>query len=51
MKQIMEIILGRLALRKKSPYSELFWSTHLPHFLAFGLNTERCGVSLRIQSE
>ena len=22
-----------------------------PHFPAFGLNTERCGVSLRIQSE
>ena len=51
MKQIMQIILGRLALHKKSRYSELFWSAFVAHFLAFGLNTERCGVSLRIQSE
>ena len=34
-------------LRKKSPYSELFWSAFFPHFPAFGLNTER--LSLRIQ--
>ena len=38
-------------LPKKSPYSELFWSAFSPHFLAFGLNTERYGVSLRIKSE
>ena len=38
-------------LRKKCPYSELFCSTVFPHFLAFGLNTERYGVSLRIQSK
>ena len=29
----------------------LFWSFSGPYFLAFGLNTERYGVSLRIQSE
>ena len=40
-----------LSRRKKSPYSELFWSAFFPHFPAFGLNTERYGVSLRIQSE
>ena len=34
-------------LRKKCPYSELFWSA----FSAFELNTERYWVSLRIQSE
>ena len=28
-------------LRKKCPSSELFWSAFLPHFPAFGLNTER----------
>ena len=38
-------------LRKKCPYSELFWSKFFPHFPAFGLNTERYGVSLRIQSK
>ena len=27
-----------LALRKKCPCSELFWSAFFPHFLAFGLN-------------
>ena len=37
--------------RKKSPYSELFWSAFSPVFPAFGLNTERYTVSLRIQSE
>ena len=36
-----------LTLREKCPYSELFWSA----FPAFGLNTERYSVSLRIQSE
>ena len=34
-------------MRKKCPYLELFWSV----FSAFGLNTERYSVSLRIQSE
>ena len=29
-------------LRKKYPYSELFWSAFFPHFPAFRLNTERC---------
>ena len=38
-------------LRKKSPYLELFWSTFFPQFAAFGLNTERYGLSLRIQSK
>ena len=33
-----------LTLRKKCPYSELFWSAFFPHFPAFGLNTERYGV-------
>ena len=37
----------REPLRKKCPYLELFW----PYFPAFGLNKERYGVSLRIQSE
>ena len=36
-----------ITLRKKFPYSELFWSTFFPHFPAFELNTE----SLRIQLE
>ena len=40
-----------LVLRKKSPYLELFRSAFSPYFRAFGLNTERYGVSLRIQSE
>ena len=39
------------SLRKKSPYSELLWSTFFMHFPAFGLNAERYGVSLRIQYE
>ena len=34
----------QLPLRKKCPCSELFWSAFFPHFLAFGLNTERYGV-------
>ena len=36
-----------ISLRKKCPYSGYF----VPHFSAFGLNTERYGVSLHIQSE
>ena len=39
------------SLLKKSPYSELFLLAFFPHFLAFGLNTERYSVSLRIHSE
>ena len=35
------------ALHKKCPYLELFWSV----FSRIGLNTERYGVSFRIQSE
>ena len=48
-------------LRKKSPYSELFWSAFFQHFPAFGLNMERylsvfslnagkCGKTLRKKS-
>ena len=36
---------------KKCPYSELFWSAFFLHFSALRLNTERYGVSLRIQSK
>ena len=32
-------------------YSELFWSEFFPHFLAFGLNTDRYFVSLRMHSK
>ena len=37
-----------MALRKKCPYSQLFWSAFFPHFPAFGLsvfspNAEKCG--------
>ena len=39
------------SLLKKSSHSELFWSAFFSHFPAFGLNTERYSVSLRIQSE
>ena len=38
-------------LEIKCPYSELFWSVFSPHFPAFKVNTDRYGVSLRIQSE
>ena len=45
-------------LRKKCSYSELFWSVFSrirsysgQYFPVFGLNAERYGVSLRIQSE
>ena len=38
---------SNLILRKRCPYSELFWSV----FSRFGLNMERSEVSLRIQSE
>ena len=34
----MLLIKFQLTLRKKSPYSELSWSTFFPHFPAFGLN-------------
>ena len=35
-----------LSQRKKSPYSELFWSAFLTDFPAFGLNTERYYLSV-----
>ena len=44
------MLFFELTLRKKSPYLELFWSAFFPYFPAFGLNTERYFVSLRIQS-
>ena len=44
-------VCKKYSLRKKSPYSELFWSAFFLHLPAFGLNTERYFVSLRIQSE
>ena len=44
-------VIFSLKLHKKCPYSELFWSAFFSHFPAFGLNTERYSVSLRIQSE
>ena len=34
-------------LRKKYPYSELFWSAFFPHFPTFELNTERYSVRMR----
>ena len=40
-----------ISLRKKCHYSDLFWSAFSPNFRAFGLNTKRYGLSLRIQSE
>ena len=43
--------LKSLTLRKTFPYLELFWSAFFPHFPAFGVNTKRYGVSLRIQSK
>ena len=42
---------SKVVMHKKCPYSKLFWSTFFPHIPAFGLNTERYEVSLRIQSE
>ena len=40
-KSIMVALTLKSALRKKCPYSELFWSAFFPHFPAFGLNTKR----------
>ena len=42
-------ILRDFSLGKKCPYSVLFWSAFFPHFPAFGLNTERYSVSLRMR--
>ena len=42
------IIIIWLSLREKCPNTEFFSG---PFFPAFGLNTERYGVSLRIESE
>ena len=41
----------RVPLRKKCPYSELFWFRFFLLFHAFGLNMEKYGVSLHIQSK
>ena len=50
-----QFIIHSASLRKKYTYSELFWSAFFPHFLTFGLNTEKYRhsdwISLRIQSE
>ena len=40
-----------ISLRKRCHYSEIFWSAFSSHFRAFGLNTKRYGLSVRIQSE
>ena len=36
-------------LRKKCPYSEVFWSAFLLHFPAFGLNSEISPYSARMR--
>ena len=41
------LIRSKPTFRKKCPHSELFWSV----FPTFGMNTERCRVSVRIQCE
>ena len=41
------LISSKPTFRKKCPHSELFWSV----FPTFGMNTERCRVSVRIQCE
>ena len=44
--KIMKILISsKSTFRKKCLHSELFWSV----FPTFGMNTERCGVSVRIQ--
>ena len=40
-RNLTRLIVIKISLRKKFPYSELFWSPFFPHFPAFGLNTER----------
>ena len=40
-----------ISLRKRCHYSEIFWSAFSSHFRAFGLNTKRYGLSVRIQFE
>ena len=37
---ISSFVYNQYALRKKCPYSELFWSAFFPHFPPFDLNTE-----------
>ena len=51
MKEVYNFEMQRETRCKKNSYSELFWSLFFPDFPAFGLNTERYGLSLRIQSE
>ena len=41
------MLFFELTLRKKSPYSELFWSAFFPYFPAFGLNNSEYGLFLR----
>ena len=46
--KIMKILISsKPTFRKKCPHSDLFWSV----FPTFGMNTERCRVSVRIQCE
>ena len=46
--KIMKILISsKPTFRKKCPHSELFWSV----FPTFGMNTERCRGSVRIQCE
>ena len=42
--------LRNYTLRKKCPYSELYWSILFLHFPVFELNTERYGVSFRMRN-
>ena len=39
--------VGLITLRKKSPYSGLFWSAFFPHFPAFGLRISPYSVRMR----
>ena len=41
---VLNIFLASFTLRKKSLYSELFWSVFFPHLPTFGLNTEKYGA-------
>ena len=46
----MEVIRLTLSLRKKCPYSELFWSAYFPNFSAFGLNRKYFSNIMKIVS-
>ena len=43
--------VGLITLRKKSPYSGLFWSAFFPHFPAFGPNMERMQTRITPNTE